>query len=51
MPVKRTCWFWRKSKASATAYLDVMPPTLLREAQESISNESYNFRFEKQRFT
>ena len=50
MPVEPACWSWRKSKGFASAYLDVTPPTLLRETQESISNVSYNVRFEKQRF-
>jgi hypothetical protein len=50
MPVELGCWFRRQLKGFASAYLDVTPPTLLREAQDSISNESYNVRFEKQRF-
>jgi hypothetical protein len=48
MPVKPARWSWRKLKGSASAYFDVMPPALLREAQESISNESCNVWFEKQ---
>jgi hypothetical protein len=50
MPVEAACWSWRKSKAFASPYLDVMPSTLLRETQELISNASSNVRLEKQRF-
>jgi len=49
MPVEPACWSWRKSKGFASAYLDVMPSTLLGEAQESILNKSYDVRFEKKR--
>ena len=40
MPVEPACWSWRKLNGSTSAYFDMTPTALLREAQEPIANES-----------